>query len=93
MSPVPCCTIQPRPLKHYRGVQVPLHQASAFRLSSLVVRARAEGIEEDVGEVSASSLAPSFGFNSKFASVLAEALQRSGGADVLTTGPERIEEP
>ena len=59
----------------------------------LVVRAQAEDIVEDEGEVGASRLAPQFGGNSKFASVLAGALQRSGGSDVLTSGPERIDEP
>ena len=69
------------------------HHASSSRASMLIVRAQADDIEQDEGEVDASRLAPQFGGNSKFASVLAEALQRSGGADVLTTGPERIEEP
>ena len=91
--PLPCSTVEPRPLKHYHVVQVPHYQASCSRASLLVVRAQAEGIEEDEGEVDATRLAPSFGGNSKFASVLAEALQRSGGADVLTSGPERFEEP
>ena len=77
----------------FRAVQGPHHQASSLRAPSLSVRAQAENIEQGEGEVEASSLAPQFGGNSKFASVLAEALQRSGGADVLTTGPERIEEP
>ncbi len=40
-------------------VQVPHYQASCSRASLLVVRAQAEGIEEDEGEVDATRLAPS----------------------------------
>ena len=69
-------------------------QLSASRTSALSVRAQAEEVQQDDGRSGdASSLTSQFGGNSKFASVLAEALQRSGGAEVLTSGPERIEEP
>ena len=69
-------------------------QLPASRISTLTVRAQAEEVQQDGGgSGDASSLASQFGGNSKFASVLSEALQRSGGAEVLTSGPERIEEP
>ena len=75
-------------------VQVPHLQAFAFRKSAFAVRAQAENVQQDEGDsVDTSRLVSQFGGNSKFASVLAGALQRSGGEDVLTSGPERFEEP
>ena len=57
-------------------------------------KAQAEDVQsEESGSADPAGLTSQFGGNSKFASVLAGALQRSGGADVLTTGPERIDEP
>lgn len=81
-------------------MQVSQLQATNSRMSRLAIQARAEGVQQsasgepaDDAPVDTSTLTSQFGGNSKFASVLAEALQRSGGAEVLTSGPERAEEP
>ncbi len=76
---------------HMQAVHI---QLSASRTCTLTVRAQAEEVQQDDGgSGDASGLVSQFGGNSKFASVLAAALQRSGGEEVLTSGPERIEEP
>lgn len=75
-------------------MQVTHLQASALRKSEFAVRAQAEDVQQDEGgSVDTSKLVTQFGGNSKFASVLAGALQRSGGEEALTSGPERYEEP
>ena len=69
-------------------------QAHDFARRRLSIKAQAEEVQsEEGGSVDTAGLTSQFGGNSKFASVLAASLQRSGGADALTTGPERIDEP
>lgn len=76
------------------SMQAPPFQACTFARRRLSAKAQAEEVQsEESGSVEPAGLTSQFGGNSKFASVLAGALQRSGGAEVLTTGPERIEEP
>ena len=68
-----------------------VHDIARRRLST---KANAEEVQsEEGGSVDTAGLTSQFGGNSKFASVLAASLQRSGGADALTTGPERVDEP
>ena len=69
-------------------------QACRSARRTLCPKAQAEEVQsEESGSVDTAGLTSQFGGNSKFASVLAGALQRSGGADALTTGPERFDEP
>ena len=75
-------------------VQAAPFQACTSARQILSPKAQAEEIQsEESGSVETAGLTSQFGGNSKFASVLAGALQRSGGAEVLTTGPERVDEP
>ena len=92
-SPPQTCSVQ-HSAPGVISVQAAPFQAYSSARRRLSLKAQAEEVQsEGTGSADTAGLTSQFGGNSKFASVLAGALQRSGGTDVLTTGPERIDEP